>query len=266
MNFKLILGTDCNLNCKYCYQKHCKNEMSYEVIDKFLERFNALPGVHHINFFGGEPFLYMEKMLYILKRIDQKHDVSVTTNGTFRKEFYELEKAWGKPIWNLLSNKEHGNYHKLNEFSSFRWLVSHESLKELTDETVRFLAKEYGRNLDFKYILTEKWTEEDVERMEAIQKIIQGIIAPDFFIDLPVNANVKYTCLARNMNCFINWNGNYLSCHRCPQSIIGNIFTGDFQYANNALCIDENNLKVENLYSYGNYKFKGFSLFCGCDH
>lgn len=268
MKFKITLGYRCNMKCNYCYQlkEHCNTaDISYEVIDKFLERFNKLEGVHEIGFFGGEPLLYLEKIRYILSRIDNRHEISITTNGSLRKEFYELEKLWGKPIINLLSNKEHKNYNKLNSESSFRYVVTADNIGELTDELVEFLGHEYKDRLGFKYDLTHKWELPEVQRMEEVQKILKRIIGMNYSIELPVDYNTSYDCFAHGQYCFIDSNGNYLGCHRSRSSVIGNIFDDDFKVSCYKECINKDNVKAENLYSYGSYEFKGLSLFCGCD-
>lgn len=268
MVFKLILGYKCNMKCDYCYQKsyHCDNkDISYEVLDKFIERFNKLDGIHTINFFGGEPLLHLDKIKYIIDQIDKKHELSISTNGSLREQFYEIERYWGKPILNLLSNKQHKNYNKLNNLSAFRWVTNKENINELTDELVEFLGYEYGNKLQFKYDMSKKWELKEVEKMEHVQRILKKINGDNFFIDLPVNYNAFFTCFIANNCCFINFNGDYLSCHRNPKSVIGNIFKQEFIPANNKCCLDINTNKVENLYSYGNYKFKGTSLFHACD-
>lgn len=267
MDFKLILGYECNMKCNYCYQlksHSLKKNMSYEIIDKFIERFNKLKGKHNIDFFGGEPLLYVDKIKYIMDRIDKKHSISISTNGSLRGEFYELEKYWGSSITNLLSNKEHKNLNKLNENSFFRFVATKKNISELTDELINFLAREYRKNIQFKYDLSEKWELEEVKKMEEVQKKFQYILGKDFRIDLPVNYNSVGECFVRNQVCFINWNGDYLACHRIEESKLGNILNDDFKYCNNNRCIYESCTNLNNLYSYGKYEFKGTSLFHMC--
>lgn len=268
MNFKLILGYKCNMKCSYCYQKKSHNNnknMSYEVIDKFLERFNKLEGNHTINFFGGEPLLYVNEIKYIMSKIDKKHGISIATNGLFRKEFYDLEEYWGNEISNMLSNKEHKNYNKLNNLSFFRFVVTKENIDELTDELVEILAREYKENLQFKYDLTKKWELKEVQKMEQVQRQLQAILGKNFRIDLPVSYNSCSECFVADQECFINWNGDYLGCHRLENSKIGNIFDEDFKYCNNKSCIYSTKERLDKLYSYGNYEFKGTSIFHDCN-
>lgn len=264
MQFKIIMGLDCNLKCSYCYQlQDCaKKEISREVLDKFIERFNKLEGVHHINIFGGEPLLYLEKIKYLLSRIDKRHIIDITTNGTFRDRFGELEEFWGKPIGNLLSNKEYKNYNKLNELSCFRWVATQENIEELTPELIQFLAFEYRDKIHFKYDFSKKWEFNHIRKLQSIQTEFQKYLGMNFQIELPVNYKNKPACFVNGNACFINWNGDYLACHRIQNTKIGNIFKDDFIYCNNKKCFFEN---TDNYYSYGDYEFKGVALFHGCD-
>lgn len=263
MQFKIIMGLDCNLKCSYCYQlQDCaKKEISTEVLDKFIERFNKLEGVHHINIFGGEPLLYFEKIKYLLSKIDKRHIIDITTNGTFRDRFGELEEFWGKPIGNLLSNKEHKNYNKLNELSHFRWVATQENIEELTPELIQFLALEYRNKIHFKYDFSKKWEFNHIRKLQSIQTEFQKYLGLNFRIDLPIGFRNENPCIFNEPTCFINWNGDYLACHRVQNSKIGNILESDFIFSNNKKCFFE----VKNHYSYGNYEFKGVALFCHCD-
>lgn len=265
MDFKLILGYDCNLKCDYCYQTHTKAEMDYKTLDKFIERFNKLKGVHTINLFGGEPLLYVDKIKYLMDRIDNRHELSISTNGTMRDRFYMLQEKWNKPIANLLSNKVHKNYNKLNDLSYFRFIVTKDNIDELTEDLVKFLGNEYKEKLQFKYTMDRKWEYEDVKKLENVEKQLKHIIGDNYRIDLPVNYNAKFVCFVSDKCCFINYNGEYLGCHRLPNTKLGNIFDDDFIPVHNSYCLDCNTNKVDNLFSYGEYKFKGTSLFHSCD-
>lgn len=268
MDFKLILGYKCNMKCAYCYQikaHSSKKDMSYKIINKFIERFNKLDGTHSINFFGGEPLLYVDKIKYIMDRIDKKHNISISTNGSLRGEFYELEKYWGSSISNLLSNKEHKDFTKLNDLSGFRYVVTKENINSLTDEILEFLAKHYKDKLHFKYDLSKKWEYQDVKKMEEIQKVLQKYLGQSYRIDMPINYNHISKCFDNN-SCFINYNGDYLACHRLENTSIGNILTDDFICCRNSECIyDRQNKEIENLYSFGKYEYKGYSIFHSCN-
>ena len=56
MNFTLHLTADCNLDCRYCYEKHTREYMSTETA---LAACDLMFSVGHkqngFSFFGGEP-------------------------------------------------------------------------------------------------------------------------------------------------------------------------------------------------------------------
>lgn len=97
-----IVTENCNLNCTYCYEKHktCK-KMSKEIAKKAIDFITSediksyFPNAkgYIVEFFGGEPFLEVEIMEYIInyfnermfdKDIDflQNTMFSTTSNGT----------------------------------------------------------------------------------------------------------------------------------------------------------------------------------------
>ena len=84
----IMLGFACNFNCKYCLQY--KNK-THEVITSFNEeiidfiRYQASINEHiRINFYGGEPLLYIDtirKIVSSLHNIENIH-FSLITNGS----------------------------------------------------------------------------------------------------------------------------------------------------------------------------------------
>lgn len=89
---------DCNLRCKYCYQKDMElgeQKKSNEYLDRILSFIQSSITSGHIKnhlsiqFFGGEPlvnFSFIEKATNYLNQLQQQCDLSVsyglTTNGT----------------------------------------------------------------------------------------------------------------------------------------------------------------------------------------
>lgn len=90
-----ILPTiNCNFNCWYCYESHVESVMSIEAMEStFLFCKNLIEQNNlkefHLDWFGGEPFMYFEEIMYPLslrikhicnlKNITFRH--TVTTNG-----------------------------------------------------------------------------------------------------------------------------------------------------------------------------------------
>lgn len=85
---------DCNFKCWYCYENHIKSRMSEDIqsriklfVNKELERRNLK--YFSLNWFGGEPLLYFNEVVYPLsvyiKNATKNYSVpfsnSMTTNG-----------------------------------------------------------------------------------------------------------------------------------------------------------------------------------------
>lgn len=238
-NLKIIFGTKCNLNCDYCYQKHDNNEISQEVLDKIIEKINLNNESYNIHLFGGEPLLYLDKIFYLLDRIDiKKHNFGISTNGTLINEFRQLEEKLGYPIRNLISNKNNGNYEKLNENSQFRFILTKNNLEELERKLDWFLEY-YGNDFSIYCNFYEEWTEDLLNRVEVIERKAHlnyprvRILKPQTTKNTPCNCR----------SIIVNWNGDYLKCHRDPNKIIGNIFNDEFIVSNNTECVFKNDIQ-----------------------
>lgn len=91
-NLKILLGLDCNYNCSYCKQKEFKQQdTSNEDLDKFLSllQYNIEPNVKKIEFWGGEPLLYWEKIKYLLPKLREIFidvEFGMVTNGSLITE------------------------------------------------------------------------------------------------------------------------------------------------------------------------------------
>ena len=67
----LILTSDCNLRCSYCYIEHFKDKMSFDMVRQILDWLSSLEGDEkRISLSGGEPFLCFETIVDISHYID----------------------------------------------------------------------------------------------------------------------------------------------------------------------------------------------------
>jgi uncharacterized protein len=94
MFFHVLLTTNCDLKCKYCYEKSCEdinadfgnfeidysipNEVIYDI--RLLKKFCEKDPEPVLIFYGGEPMLCIDKMKQIMDVVTAKHFV-VQTNG-----------------------------------------------------------------------------------------------------------------------------------------------------------------------------------------
>ena len=88
----LIVATDCNMRCEYCYAKQgsygmrrmlMTKETAKKAIDTFLE---LHPEITAVKFFGGEPLLNFKVIEWVCKYIREKLGrnlyYTISTNGT----------------------------------------------------------------------------------------------------------------------------------------------------------------------------------------
>jgi putative peptide-modifying radical SAM enzyme len=102
--FHLLLTTNCDLQCKYCYDKSCEDidsdfgdfEVDYEVPDKInydiknLKKFIEKDPEAILIFYGGEPMLCNDKIIEIMNTIPARQ-FNIQTNGL---HLNKLEKEY----------------------------------------------------------------------------------------------------------------------------------------------------------------------------
>ncbi len=89
--FYLIeITQQCNLKCKYCFRgEHNNKVISFEMLEKVLSNIYVTIKKYNINNFsiqpwGGEPLLYMDRVLFIREYFDKLNlhpHISIETNG-----------------------------------------------------------------------------------------------------------------------------------------------------------------------------------------
>lgn len=126
----VILPTfDCNFNCWYCIQKHEKNAMTKDTIEKtktYIKRLVQSKKIDclYIDWFGGEPFLYfnevMELILAYAQSICDENKIDyftcATTNGFLIKDEIvdKLEHLNFKNLYITLDgDKEHHDINRI---------------------------------------------------------------------------------------------------------------------------------------------------------
>lgn len=111
MNFTLHLTADCNLACRYCYEKHSPERIceetalaACELLFSFGHRTNGF------SFFGGEPLLCRDIIIAVMDRCRELNEArggkvsySMTTNGTLLDEEF-IDKACADKLEITLSH------------------------------------------------------------------------------------------------------------------------------------------------------------------
>lgn len=86
----LMLGAECNLQCKYCLQhdmvKSSNNKVSPSVIEwiKRQRRYQSQPMT--ITFYGGEPLVYWGAIVDVVKQLQGQIKFNIITNGKLMDE------------------------------------------------------------------------------------------------------------------------------------------------------------------------------------
>lgn len=131
------MGSNCNLNCEYCHRQKSDNEPI--VTQDFLYHIQNTDYTN-INFFGGEPTLYMDQ---IKKIVDVKPNATfrITTNGILLDKYidYFRENEFLVCISYDGQNKGKRGYDPFTKVLNYPWLA------------VSCLI--YHGNTDFKKIL-----------------------------------------------------------------------------------------------------------------
>ena len=155
LGLELVLTMRCNANCSYCYQKDAPitPDMSKETLDKIFERISTdeYYRKYNITFFGGEPTLAEENIIYFLekfKTFDKKKIVSfmMPTNAKDVESLLRIKKIVNKMRYEMhftLSNKEGLDLKSIpkeiiNE-TSFTFVLTPENHEYITEEYIQFV-------------------------------------------------------------------------------------------------------------------------------
>lgn len=116
----IYLGSKCNMNCAYCHREQGGKETGVtEKLLKLLEE--KMP--RRINFFGGEPTLYMDDIKKVVERCPWA-EFMITTNGKLFKEYkqYFYEHGFIVCLSYDGSDQDLRGYNPLGEAIDYPWL------------------------------------------------------------------------------------------------------------------------------------------------
>ena len=119
----LILGSSCNMNCRYCLQhplvhEQLATEINPEIYEFFYELLEDNPNLH-IQFFGGEPLLYFKAIREVVTRMEKSSlKFSVITNGKALTDemvkFFNANDIWVTVSWDGSHSLETRGFDVLN--------------------------------------------------------------------------------------------------------------------------------------------------------
>ena len=96
--FRFIIGNGCNYNCFYCHHEgitKADNPKDYKNRIDFISKYAHENNIFNLSITGGEPFLYSNKVLYMLDCFnDPKFRFSINTNATLIAPYIEKLKQY----------------------------------------------------------------------------------------------------------------------------------------------------------------------------
>lgn len=254
----IMLGPQCNLQCKYCLQHDMvtvtNTEVSDEVINWIAEQANNQKNTINITFYGGEPLVHWSAIVSAVTKLDElKANVrySVITNGKAldaEKVEYLNEHNFGVCVsWDGANVLETRGYDviasndcivDINNLSVSAVLSSCTYPLDYLDSLETFLAKfqeKHNRNhglnidtiLDFGNCGTLKEMDTDKIR-EQMTTIMQGEKEIYRLFAIKMCSNVQripskrnsYANCGNGINVFnVDVDGNIYRCHNCGDKI-----------------------------------------------
>lgn len=204
--FRISLGSMCNFNCTYCYEKNKKNKIiETEVLNNILSYINKnIKETYSVIFFGGEPTLYMDKIEYFVSNCKNKNTLySIFTNGSNMESLLNLEKKYNIYIGKIVSNKTETDIYNYTDIriKQFNLILTPETMQYIDDKYINFL---FSRK-NIEYILIVFCIESD-----------WSLVDENLFIGLVNKLNTKYL-LNKNYSNFLylnslDRNDNYVTC------------------------------------------------------
>lgn len=247
----LFLTSDCNFRCKYCYENISiskKSQFMSKSTAKTILSWLSKKGPLRISFFGGEPFVAYETMLYVAEYatlLDSNSKLSITTNGGYLPSMLEdfllpfdisvLFSFDGPPeIQNknrpMINNKESFDYVFANikriyaikpKKIAFRATVQPEDIYKLREIVYFFrdnfplsrLHIELASGIDISNELVEYFYLTLVDLFfESLKK---GLILTNQYIRMEPKSLTNSFCSATSGNRLVFVpNGNIYGCHR----------------------------------------------------
>ena len=204
MNYIIHLTDSCNLNCKYCYEKKEKKDISFENIQKLIDYEIKQKNKHStITFYGGEPLTKIDLIHKTIEYINKqktktKFYYGITTNATLINE--EIIKFMKENNFINIAYSIDGNedVHNLNRkfvsgdntfdiveknakkvLEHFKDAVAMVAVTknniENLDESVKYLIDLGFTSINILFDYTANWEDEDLKIIKGSFKKVSDI-------------------------------------------------------------------------------------------
>ncbi len=249
---EFLLSPNCNLACKYCYQKNDFPEApnvrdfhiqagvvaSQEIIDRFI-KFVATEGIKFVIFYGGEPLLMWKRIKYIVNEISKRDrfvKFSMVTNGTLLNEniIDFISNNNFSMILSLDGNKERhdamrGGFERISKW--FKILskmnerveinIQASKIKDLYENGIRYVWSQGLRKINLNMIEDYDWYNfEDVRLFEnEYEKAINGMLKDEGILkdalriyNLLKASSYEKSCGVTDIGLSMDWHGDFYPC------------------------------------------------------
>lgn len=162
MRIRYVIGTKCNFNCEYCIITKKGNFLKETTNDDTLfqairECENKNKNIERILITGGEPCLYKDRVLNILKQCNYIPEIAINTNCTYIDMICEFLKF--KNVHINISWDGHQNNRTTDIYNNLKILVNKVGYDKIT----------------INYVLTPTSTINLYENMLELEKIKPGL-------------------------------------------------------------------------------------------
>lgn len=299
MSFTLWVTTNCNLNCKYCYEgeeklnKSMNKEMIDRSIDFGIKHFMNDESESNFAIHGGEPFLEFDTVKYIVKEIKERYknsnkkpkfltttnatilndemiefivnempDITVSIDGT--KETHDKMRKFkgGKGSHDIVLENSLKLLHHLPNIR-IRMTFDSDTVNNLFEDTKFLIEKGFKIIVPAPNLFDKRWNDKHVNILEQQMKYIKTYIQDREYIAVSIvdknEYNIKGDC-----------NGGKTSIHIYPD---GTLYPCVLAGGNEEFCIGniyegidvEKRDKLLNISKEINTQCEGCKIYKYCD-
>ncbi|MDD2260023.1 MAG: radical SAM protein [Acholeplasmataceae bacterium] len=160
------LTNNCNLNCRYCFNRNFERQIELKIRDwEFIS--NNLPENTELNFFGGEPFLKegVEKLFLIVDKLlsnKKIRELRCFTNGTNTDKILRILKTMKNPVTLIIS------LDGLKEQNDF---IRGQNNFDKTIKTIKLIKKFTKHKIWVKTLLTRINYDQTIDFVKYLNKL-----------------------------------------------------------------------------------------------
>lgn len=260
--YNLWLTKTCNLKCKYCYEAD-----NIRSDDKIQDMDSIIDFIYYqckderackLNFHGGEPLIYFEKMKYIIQKLDKKIHVKYffTTNGMLlsadsadyikkhniavsvsldgtkdTNDLYRVDMD-GLGTYNRIVEKLK-ELEQIKNLVRIRMTIVPETVNLLFDNVIHIIKLGYSTIVAVPDLFSKNWNDNILKQLEIqlfrlhkeLKEKYDDSVSFTFFDDTVMKGRCSGGIQDININC----NGDIYPCIYVidnPMFIIGNVKTG----------------------------------------